>query len=227
MKLRRILILGAALVAVVSSVAAVSAFESHLVNVQAHVENAVVASGGGSIGGATMFPEEWLTTGVTVDASDSFKNQTRVDTIDYIVCAEPKTIDSPDGDPFEWMGGMAYLSTDGGSTWVWVGPTADLVPPTAGFVCPGISGQLTGAAASVVDVGFDAPVRVENYNEDTDVCDKPRPDTSPHNPQNAAQTGTSDGNAYCQAPSVVVPNTVPAIGEYYGMEVKIQVTGIN
>lgn len=56
-----------------SSVAAVSAFESHLVNVEAHVENALGTPAAFDFD--TVFPEEWLTHEIVVQTSTSFKDQ--------------------------------------------------------------------------------------------------------------------------------------------------------
>jgi hypothetical protein len=63
--MKKVLLVLGALVIVLSGVAMVSAYEAHVINVTAHVENAIVLEGVG-IGPdyeydfGTVFPEEWL-----------------------------------------------------------------------------------------------------------------------------------------------------------------------
>ncbi|MEE8471785.1 MAG: hypothetical protein V3S82_01315, partial [Dehalococcoidia bacterium] len=79
------------LVLVLSGVAAVSAYEAHLINVTAHVENAMTVDTA-AIDYGTMFPEEWYTTDFHVTVSESFceETQTRVSKIDYSIWVEWK-----------------------------------------------------------------------------------------------------------------------------------------
>ena len=234
----KVLVGGMAAVALISSIAAVAAFESHTVNVQAHIENAIqVQPVNKMIGGSAVFPEEWVTAEFFVDASDSFAGQTRVNTVDYIVCAKPKIMPYQSGKYFHWMGGGAYFSTDDGSTWTHIGPphvegTVPVYPP--GVVCPsGVGGTITTTTGSSFLLGFDVPVREENYNPLTDVCDKPRPNTGSFNPLNGSKTSTSpdmvDGLAGgpCQAPSMIVANSVSADDAKYALFIIVQVTDLS
>jgi hypothetical protein len=217
---------------VVSGVAAVSAFEAHTVNVTAHVENALDTPSPLVIGGVAAFPEEWLTGIITISASDSFKGQGRVDTITYKVCATPKTDNVPEcptctppvpaGHPYVWAGGFTFLSSDGGTNWTWIGPTADENPPTGTppIICPvGFSGTVTDTTAGSLMVGMDMPVFSGSYNSDTDVDDKDRPPAADLCPD-------KDGDGSVTDDPCVISGGNPA-GEDFGLDLIIQVTGIN
>ena len=107
----KILTLLAMVVALASSVAAVSAFEAHTINVTAHVENALGVSGLTSEDFGTTFPEEWRGTSRDISLSSSFQNQERRDQVSYTVYAECKEI--PDGEQaagsfYPWLLGL-YL----------------------------------------------------------------------------------------------------------------------
>jgi hypothetical protein len=223
MKQKALLVM-AALVLMVSGVAAVSAYEAHLVNVTAHVENALDTPAPMAIGGVAAFPQEWLYEDMLITTSGSFKGQSRVNEVEFLIFAEPIYELSVAGDPYLWAGGFTYVSTDGGATWEWIGPTADFSEPVAGFVCTTLTGVASNSADGVIRVAMDMPVDPAYYNELTDPCDKPRPDTGQNNPQNPDQTGTSDGHQYCQAPSVVQDYDVA--GDEFGLDIKIQVTDI-
>lgn len=88
-------------ITVLTGVTLLSAFESHIVNVTAHIENALrVHSTGYNFG--TVFPQEKFTGDGTfqfqVETSDSFcaPTQTRVTDIDYKIVRKPKPIDPAD-----------------------------------------------------------------------------------------------------------------------------------
>lgn len=123
------MIFGAAALAV-SGIAAVSAFESHVVNVEAHVENALSISTVSHDFG-TVFPEEWLTTQIDVNLSDSFKDdQTRVNTVvfDVYVFCKPGT--SPIR---HFMGDVGYLAYQPGTPGLpGAGGTTSKPPTVAG-----------------------------------------------------------------------------------------------
>lgn len=142
MRLKRIIPIIFGLVAMLSSVAAVSAFEAHTINVKAHVENAITVGGitGESDAGpfldqiSTLFPEEFFKQHYDIALSDSFLDQNgdetidtvggnhtaRVNTIEYEMFAECK--EDPNASPpayFRWMLG------------IWVG-TGDQTPLPSG-----------------------------------------------------------------------------------------------
>ena len=82
---------------IVGGAAAFSAFEAHIVNVTAHIENALlvpVEADGLTFG--TVFPQEQLDQFVDLGFSSSFQGQTRVNGVDYILRQKPKCVDDRD-----------------------------------------------------------------------------------------------------------------------------------
>jgi len=80
--------LGAAL-AVVASVAAMSAYEAHVINVTAHIENALYVHPK-AIAFGTVFPQEYVERDFTVELSTSFQAAGRVDDVEYVIKQKPK-----------------------------------------------------------------------------------------------------------------------------------------
>jgi len=91
--------LGAAL-AVVASVAAMSAYEAHVINVTAHIENALTVHPK-EIAFGTVFPQEYVEEQFTVTFSQSFEGEGRVDDVEYVIKQKPKPLDD-DSDPAVW-----------------------------------------------------------------------------------------------------------------------------
>ena len=83
--------LGATL-AVVASVAAMSAYEAHVINVTAHIENALSVAPK-EIEFGTVFPQEYVEEQFTIALSDSFMTETRVDDVEYIINQKTKCWD--------------------------------------------------------------------------------------------------------------------------------------
>ena len=77
--------------AVVASVAAMSAYEAHVINVTAHIENALSVDTY-EIAFGTVFPQEYTEREFTVRLSDSFIAADRVDDVDYIIKQKPKCV---------------------------------------------------------------------------------------------------------------------------------------
>lgn len=78
-------ILGAALAAV----AGMSAFEAHVINVTAHIENALAVDTYG-IDFGTVFPQEYHEEDFTISLSQSFQDERRVDDVEYVIKQKPK-----------------------------------------------------------------------------------------------------------------------------------------
>lgn len=93
---KKIILSLVAVVAVVGGVAALSAFEAHIINVTAHIENALSVSPK-EIKFGTVFPQELLDEPFTVELSSSFLGEERVDDVDYVIKQKvkpcPVTID--------------------------------------------------------------------------------------------------------------------------------------
>ncbi|MBZ9572905.1 hypothetical protein KJA17_01845 [Patescibacteria group bacterium] len=84
------ILLGLVAVAVVAGgVAAMSAYEAHVINVTAHIENALTTHGD-PIAFGTMFPQEYDTRQFTVRLSDSFLTEGRVYDVMYEINQKPK-----------------------------------------------------------------------------------------------------------------------------------------
>ena len=78
-----------ALVAVAAGVAGLSAFEAHVINVTAKIENALQVSAE-ALDFGTVFPQEHLAKTVDVALSSSFLAEDRVDDVNYFIRQKPK-----------------------------------------------------------------------------------------------------------------------------------------
>lgn len=76
-------------VVVVLSLPLIAAFEAHVVNVTARIENALSVPLE-HIGFGTVFPQEHLKKGLLVALSQSFIEEDRVDDVDYVIRQKPK-----------------------------------------------------------------------------------------------------------------------------------------
>jgi hypothetical protein len=207
----------AALVTAASGVAMVSAYEAHLINVRAHVENAMLVDTG-EINFGTVFPQEWFTRDFTVSTSTSFcaPTQTRVNKIDYSIYVEWKPI--PGTSPVEyyhWLGDALYIGIDAatklpiaaGGNLTPVGPTPPPGPPGAKWVMDSSEPIFKGVnLTDKITVGLDVPVFKGYYNALSDVATKP---------------------SGLNAPTVILEGNrnVPA-GITLGADIKIQVTNV-
>lgn len=85
------------ILAVVAGVAGMAAYEAHVINVTAHIENAlkVTPASGGLVFG-TVFPQEYHEKRIWITTSESFckPDQRRVLNIDYKIVQKPKCINS-------------------------------------------------------------------------------------------------------------------------------------
>src|SRR3989344_8662517 len=78
-----------ALVAVAGGVAGMSAFEAHVINVTAKIENALRVNTD-PIDFGTVFPQEQLDKFFDVTLSASFIEEDRVDDVEYMIRQKPK-----------------------------------------------------------------------------------------------------------------------------------------
>lgn len=85
-----------AVLVVAGGVAAMSAFEAWVINVTAHVENALYVHPE-EIAFGTVFPQEYVESNFTVAMSDSFQAEDRVNDIMYKIVQKPKCICTQDG----------------------------------------------------------------------------------------------------------------------------------
>jgi len=226
--MKKVLLVVIALVMVLSGVAMVSAYEAHIVNVKAHVENAMRLSGVGSgpdyeYEFGTVFPEEWKLKKFNVTTSDSFcgLDQRRVLNFDYEIWVELKP--KPDTEPVEyysWLGDAMYFCVNWDYTaypdgpeagdMTWVGNTMP-TPSSPAIYVMGDSINKDTNIQDEITMAVDVPVFEDYWNEHTDVDPKP--------------SGLSK-------PTVVILKTdsrYPAdvsTGLDLGVDVKIQITSI-
>jgi hypothetical protein len=157
--LKKLILIVAALVMVASGVAAVSAYEAHVVNVTAKVENALMLRYGQTtdnveplhVAYGTVFPEEWAKIHFNVELSQSFlatEDEGYVDNVTYELWAERKEIPAEVDTTnmcFDNISGTLYYCWMGEALWVGRGIGAADWPsdlagdPTGGAVtdnCP-------------------------------------------------------------------------------------------
>ena len=193
--MKKAILIVAALVLVLSGVAAVSAYEAHTVNVKAHVENALVVSPQ-EVDFGTVFPEEWLWEKVNIELSASAiaekgTAQGDLKEVKYLIYAEWKPIPAgttpypipyvvgTDGDYYAWLGNCLYVGLNISD--VPTAATMTLVgnPPAA---CPGavavagFGGTLDGNVKDILTIAIDTPVFIGSYNKITDnLANNPKP----------------------------------------------------
>ena len=86
---KRILLFSAAFVAVAVGVVGMSAFEAHVINVTAQIENALSVIPDEIIFG-TVFPQEEIDKNFKITLSSSFMDEERVDDVEYFIRQKPK-----------------------------------------------------------------------------------------------------------------------------------------
>jgi len=166
-----------ALVLIVSGVAAVSAYEAHLINVKAHVENALEVDTT-EIDFGTVFPEEWLSQHRTVQLSESAVTELASDlaSVDIKLFAEWKPI--PQTSPvayYNWMGYFTYVGwnvNNAASEMELIGEPPAGAPGTAAVEIAGPY-TLTTDDVNTLYVSIDVPVFEGYYNNLTDPEPKP------------------------------------------------------
>jgi|GEM_PF-1079606 len=89
--IKKILFSLGALVVIAGGVAGMSAYEAHVINVTAHVENALTVSSE-DLDFGTVFPQEYVEKEFTVQMSNSFIEEGYADDIDYVIKQKPKCI---------------------------------------------------------------------------------------------------------------------------------------
>ena len=232
--MKKVLLVLVAVVLVVSGVAAVSAYEAQIINVRAHVENAMEVRAV-KIDFGTVFPEEWMFVNFTLGTSDSFcaPTQNRTGNITYSIFAEWKLLsdngtpnDPADDEYYPWLGDALYVGIDAqilkpklaGGNLTCVGPPPATQPGAVWVMdCPRPLNKFSPYNLNdTITVGLDVPVFEGYYNELTDMLQEdgsylPKP------------SGLDD-------PTLVILKT--DVDRYFpdgvdlGLDLKIQVTGI-
>lgn len=89
MKIKKIFVALATIVIVVISASMIAAFEAHVINVTAQIENALRVPID-HITFGTVFPQEELEKNIDIKLSQSFIDEPRVDDVEYIIRQKPK-----------------------------------------------------------------------------------------------------------------------------------------
>ena len=227
--MKKVLLLVSALLIVFSGVAAVSAYEGHLVNIKAHVENALaVETYEWDLG--TVFPQEIMESDLMFGLSESFLAQDRVSQVNYKLCWELKPIPDDVEVCSSYMDDGVYytplnpylivsLGVDGNDS-VTGDPTA--IPGEGQAVCWG-EGTLynipdlpaEGDICDFVHIAFHVPVFEGYYNAITDDGVVPE--------WNYGMIMEED---YCLVPEDVCGFTQDVPHADLGIDLKIQVTDI-
>ena len=169
--MKKVLLVLVALVVVLSGVAMVSAYEAHVINVKAKVENALMVTTE-QVHYGTVFPEEWLTRQFKVKHSDSFceLTQTRVDTITYEVWVTRKLVEDPPPSPYpapvEDILGVDYYYWLGDALYIGIFDTfpvdpAKMYPDDADPLGHGVNGTLKHVTTDT------APILSDNISKET------------------------------------------------------------
>lgn len=177
--MRKIIFVLAAVLAIFSGVAAVSATEGHLVDIKAHVENAIGVETY-DLNFGTVYPEQVFNKTLVFGLTDSYLADTGVNRLDYFLYWELKPIEDgfmdADGDDyFEPMNAFLEV-TDGDADLEWWGYDQHVVPtPTDPVLF--CDGQLfrTEDVCDAIDIKFTVPVFDNYYNPLTDPIVDPEP----------------------------------------------------
>jgi len=89
--MKKALLITFALAIAVATVPMFAAFEAHVINVTAHIENALRVHTE-ELAFGTVFPQEYLELNFDIDLSDSFQGQDRVGVVEYVIKQKPKCI---------------------------------------------------------------------------------------------------------------------------------------
>jgi hypothetical protein len=78
-----------AILVVAGGVAGMSAYEAHIINVTAHIENALSVNED-ELAYGRVFPQEYLEKDFTISLSKSFMAEENADGVDYVIVPKPK-----------------------------------------------------------------------------------------------------------------------------------------
>ena len=187
--MKKAILIVAALILVVSGVAAVSAYEAHTINVKAHVENALTVDTT-EVNFGTIFPEELmiahrdieLSTSAVAELGTQEPGDLKSVTIQMYaewkpvpanVTVVPVVLDADNNEYYAWLGDCLYVGFD----------ASQITGPLDGFVLVGPADAGPQSAQEILttkvlndtfrttqlDIAIDAPVFRGFYNEYTDV----------------------------------------------------------
>jgi len=215
----------AALLVIASGIMAVGAYEGHLVDVKAHVENAIGVSTY-EVNMGTVFPQEVIERDIQWGLSNSFLAQNRLSSVDYSLYWELKPLADNAGPAYE---GEYYQPLNpflevGGPTDVDIDDVAVKTIPAPGQAVEFASGTLyqlipstprDGNLCDYVHLSFSVPVFEGYYNAITD------PAVAPKN----WEYGMLTAGSFNTTTEHICSFDAPVPNADLGIDLKIQVTG--
>ena len=132
---KKILLALATVVVIAGGVAALSAWEAHIINVTAKIENALNVSTK-EIEFGTVFPQEKLVENIWIRLSNSFLEEDRVDDVEYVIKQKTKFKVFPKADvlfAFDTTGSMAGAIAQAKTDAIAIMNTLKALIPDAGF----------------------------------------------------------------------------------------------
>ena len=145
---KRLLLTTATIAAIAIGVVGMSAFEAHIINVTAEIENAMfvpIEDTGLDFG--TVFPEEVFNREFEISLSDSFLGQERLDDVEYMLRQKPKCgVPVPDTDPVEYS---SFVPVEDGEEGTFVCPQGSVELP---LLCPYLSKHVVRDDCIVSDI---------------------------------------------------------------------------
>lgn len=142
---KKIILAIVALVAVSLGVVGMSAFEAHIINVTAHIENALtvpVEANGLSFG--TVFPEEVSFQNMDIQLSSSFLATPRVDDVEYMIRQKPKCgVPIPNTNPVQYSSYPQVTENNDGR---FICPDGSVMLP---LLCPYLSKHEVGTTTGI------------------------------------------------------------------------------
>jgi len=219
--MKKIIMLVAALLVIASGIMAVGAYEGHLVDVKAHVENAIgVSTYEKDLG--VVFPEDDVETQIQIGLSNSFREQQDYSTVKYELWWEPKPIEGnaidPDDDGyFEPISPFILVTIDGNTPGTIAAERVTAVQAKwdgkAGTIEAIGTGELSqfGDQCDYIHFSFDVPNFDWSYNKYTD----------PKTPENLVL----ENEDYILVDETFCGFTAPVPHADLGNNLKIQVVG--
>ncbi len=132
------LLIPVAMVAIVAGAAGFTAFEAHVINVTAKIENALgVTQETPGLDFGTVFPQEEIVVPLDVSLSSSFLAQGRVDTVNYVINQKPKCQDA--------LGNFGRVKEDEAGGFVCADSGFEILP----ILCPFLSKDSDGGDQDV------------------------------------------------------------------------------
>jgi hypothetical protein len=149
---KKLILTGGMLVAISLGIVGMSAFEAHVVNVTAKIENALlVPQELDGLGFGTVFPEEVAYKNLNIQLSQSFLDEPRVDDVEYMIRQKPKCgVPVPGTDPVQYSSFPQVTENESGD---YICPKPSVILP---LLCPYLSKHELDERGATTTNGIDA-----------------------------------------------------------------------